>query len=108
MLDLLNYKRQADDEVIFYDGILYIICCDKETHIDGCALQPAEYSVKAVCLAAEYDEPWTLADIARIYPKVCKVIYDDALKGAVYSYGNHGHEKNAEKWEKVGETVGYA
>jgi release factor glutamine methyltransferase len=56
------------------------------------------------------DSRVTLADISKRYPTVNKVIYADALRGAVYSYGNHAHDKsgNIEMWEKIGETVGYA
>lgn len=110
MRDLWESRNMPDDEVIFYDGFLYIISQDAGVYIDGCEFQPAEYSVKCVMLNAEYDAPWSLADIAKRYPNVCKLIYADALRGAIYSYGNHAHDKsgNIEMWEKVGETVGYA
>lgn len=110
MRDLWNSENMPDDEVIFYDGFLYIVCKDEDVYIDGCELQPAKYSVKCIMLNAEYDAPWTLADISQRYPTVNKVIYADALRGAVYSYGNHAHDKsgNIEMWEKIGETVGYA
>lgn len=110
MRDLWKNENRPDNEVIFYDGFLYIICRDAEPYVDGCELTPAQYSVKSIILNAEYDAPWSLADIVQWYPNVCKVIYDDALRGTVYSYGNHAHDKsgNVEMWEKVGETVGYA
>lgn len=49
-----------------------------------------------------------IPDIAREYPNVQKVIFDDAINGYVYNYDNHGNEQNAEKWELVGTTLGYA
>lgn len=104
MLDLTNVKETTDSEVIFYDGFLYIISRDREPFIDKDGFHDAEYSINVKCLNAEYDEPWTLADIARKYPNVQKVIFDDALKGSVYNYGNH----KGEEWEKVGTTKGYA
>jgi len=93
---------KPDEEEIFYDGFLYIISRSDKTH--------ENFTVDAICLCAEYDEPLSLADISEKYPNVCKVIFEDALRGAVYNYGNHATEKNgtAEKWEKVGETLGYA
>ena len=101
---------KPDDEEFFADGFLYIISRDKEPYDDENGYHDAEYSIDVKCLNAEYDEPLSLADISDRYPNVCKVIFDDCLRGAVYNYGNHKHEKDgtAEKWEKVGQTLGYA
>ena len=106
MLDMTNCTKRADDEVAFVDGFLYIILRNKELLPN----EKGEIVMNTICrcLCPEYDKPWTLADIAREYPDVSKVIFDDALKGYVYNYGNHGNEQNAEKWELVGTTLGYA
>ena len=102
-------KVIPDDEVIFYDGFLWIISHVAKSYIDenGEYHEP-KYSVEYKCLCAEYDEPITLADIAEKYPKVHKVIFDDALRGYVYNYKNHREEDNNEAWEQVGTTLGYA
>lgn len=99
-----------DYDEVFYDGFLYIIRRVKKGYITDSEEVEPEYAVEVKCLNAEYDEPWTLEDIASEYPDVIKVIFEDALKGKVYNYGNHTAERNgtAEKWEKVGETLGYA
>jgi len=82
-------------EVVFDDGILWIIQeWDK----------PERVQCTNIVLSAEYDKPISLADIERDYPCVRKVLFDDALKGFVYDYGNH---KEGE-WELVGTTKGYA
>lgn len=107
MLNMIDCTKKPDDEEVFYDGFLYIISRDREPYADD-EYHDAEYSIEVKCLTAEYDDPITLADIAEKYPKVCKVIFDDAMKGKVYSYGNHRYEENAEKWELVGTTLGYA
>lgn len=106
MLDMTNCTKRADDEVVFVDGFLYIILRNKELLPN----EKGEIAMNTICrcLCPEYDKPWTLADIAREYPDVSKVIFDDALKGYVYNYDNHGNEQNAEKWELVGTTLGYA
>ena len=106
MLDMTNCTKRADDEVVFYDGFLYIILRDKELLPN----EKGEIAMNTICrcLCPEYDKPWTLADIAREYPDVKMVIFDDVFKGYVYNYGNHGNEQNAEMWELVGTTLGYA
>ena len=50
-----------------------------------------------------YDSVLTLNDIDVSGKGVTIVISEDALKGSVYRYGNHGPF-----WEKVGKTCGYA
>lgn len=86
-----------DNEVVFQDGILFIICaygteedCEcHQIHID------AQYRPETVM---------SLKDIVEKYPTVSKVIHEGMLYGEVYSYGNH----KMGEWEKVGETIGYA
>ena len=104
MLDLRNCGRRADNEEIFYDGFLYIIRCTEKGYFGEYGEHEPQYAVEVKCLTPEYDEPWTLEDIAREYPDVRKVIFDDAIHGKVYNYGNH---KDCE-WELVGNTLGYA
>lgn len=93
-------KVIPDNEVIFYDGFLYIISISGEDR--------ENVECDRICLCAEYDEPITLSDIAERYPNVHKVIFDDALRGYVYNYKNHRIEDNNEAWEQVGTTLGYA
>ena len=96
-----------DDKVYFTDGILYIISQkldDTFNYVCEC---------KKICLCPEYDHPISLRDIEMKYPDVFKVIYDDALHGKVYNFGNHRGDKTCtgepcELWECVGETRGYA
>lgn len=106
MLDTYEGIKTPDNEVIFYDGILYIISREREPYIDN-EWHDAEYSIEVKFMNAEHDEPLTLADIAEKYPNVCKVIFDDALRGYVYSHGNHGKGNIFEAWELVGTTKGY-
>lgn len=96
-----------DDKVYFTDGILYIISQkldDMFNYVCEC---------EKVVIAPPYDEPISLRDIEMKYPDVFKVIYDSALHGNVYNFGNHrGHKtctgEPCELWECVGETRGYA
>lgn len=100
MRDLRKGTIRPDSDVIFYDGILYII---SETGEDNDIL-----TVDRKFLDGEYDEPLSLEDIAKNYPNVRKVIFDDQLKGVVFNYGNHRMDPEPEMWELVGETLGYA
>ena len=97
MRTLNEHKVIPDNEVVFYDGFLYIISRKEDKHECEC-----------LCLCCEYDDPVSLADIAEKYPNVHKVIFEDAFRGSVYNYRNHMVDKNAEDWEQVGETIGYA
>ena len=101
MLNMTNGTKKEDYEEIFQDGFLYIIRRLKEYETKP------EYAIEVKCLCPEYDEPWTLEDIAGEYPDVVKVIFEDALKGYVYNYGNHKNDKDAEMWELTGTTHGY-
>ena len=61
MKDFCNYENGyheiPDDEVIFYDGMLYIISRDKSGYIDAEGLHEDEYSIVHKCICPEYDEP---------------------------------------------------
>lgn len=105
MRDYLEEIVVNDKDVIFYDGFLYIISCVEV--IKGNGDVEYDHYLDYLCLCPEYDEPLTLTDIAERYPNVNKVIYDDMFRGAVYNYGNHSSEPNAEMWEKVGSLIGY-
>ena len=94
---IVGKGKKPDNEEVFYDGILYIISRKEQ-----------EYSIDVKCLAQEYDDPISLADIAKQYPDVNKVIYEGALRGYVYNYGNHRNDPNAEMWKRTGTTRGYA
>ena len=95
-----NHPRYApgdeipDDKVIFVDDILYIIYGENDSEI----------KVKRIIILAEFEDPISLADIAKEYPDVRKVIYEEPLCGSVFNYNNH----LGEGWELVGATIGYA
>ena len=84
-----------DDEVLFDDGILYIIIHD----LDNGAL-----NIGYQTLDPQYDEPISLAEIALRYPEVELVIHEDFLSGEMYRYNNYG--KN--EWWQTGQTRGFA
>lgn len=108
MLNMIDGSTKPDREEVFFDGFLYIISRTKEAVVTVDEYIDPKYSIDVKMLNAEYDDPISLADIAEKYPKVCKVVFDDVLKGRVYSYGNHRAKKDAEMWELVGTTIGYA
>ncbi len=97
MLVLGTGKVIPDESVVFFDGFLSIICLKDKNDFE-------ERTIDYISLNAEYDEPMSLADIAKYYPNVKMVIYEDFLRGAVYKCGNH---KDGE-WEQVGTTMGFA
>ena len=106
MLDMTTGKIKPDDEEVFYDGFLYIICeIPKFRGTPNGDMELRESYVVEYCLNPEIDEPWTLARISEVYPTVHKVLWEDALRGYVYHYGNH---TDSEQWERVGDTLGYA
>ena len=92
-------KITDPSEVVFDDGGLHIICAESI---------PFSSRMKifgdVIVLNPEYDNPITLAEISKKYPLVYLVIYNEPLKGKIYSYQNH--EEGV--WEEVGETRGYA
>lgn len=85
------------DNIRFYDGFIYIISCPD--------MNKNRWTIDHKIKIAEYDVSggWSLSDIQKMYPYVKIVIFEDALEGNVYKYGNHG-----EYWEEVGKTEGYA
>lgn len=98
MTDLIGYfgemgETYKDSDVLFNDGSLYIIT------------EPRFNMILAhkIIICPEYDEPISLVDIRKKYKNVKKVIYEEAMRGAIFNYGNH--EKN--EWELVGRTCGY-
>lgn len=102
MLDGVRGGKKDDGEMIFCDGILYII--QRWTDANGYE----RFQVTNLILDGQYDKPISLEQIAKKFPKVFKVIFEDALMGYVFNYGNHKDEKGAEAWELVGTTIGYA
>ena len=89
MKSLYQAGSIPDDEVIFGDGILWIICKD---------------GVAKMSIDSQYDDTITLEDIALRYPKVEIVIHEEALSGEVYRYNNYGDKE----WWEIGKTRGYA
>ena len=102
MTDGIRGGNKDDGEMIFCDGILYII--QRWTDAAGYV----RFQVTNLILDGQYDKPISLEQIAKQYPKVFKVIFEDATTGYVFNYGNHITEKGAEAWELVGTTIGYA
>lgn len=102
MRDLTKGYTINDEDVVFYDGFLYIISCINPAWVEEEEYHEPEYSIDVLCLSPEHDEPLSLKDIVEKYPNVEKLLYEDCLKGKIYNYGNHG-----DIWEKTGETLGY-
>lgn len=98
MKDLFSGKIFRDDQIAFCDEILYIICVG-----DG----EEEYKTERISLDPQYDQPITLEDIAKTYPKVVILIADGYLEGYVFRYKNHDNDPDAEYWELVGRTKGF-
>ena len=78
-----------DDEVLFGDGILWIVCKD---------------GVAKIVIDPQYDNTISLEDIALRYPNVEIVIHEEALSGEVYRYDNYCDKE----WWQTGQTRGYA
>ena len=102
MKDMINHKDIPDDDVVFYDGFLYIISASKVICKDG--FEETSYKTDVICLCPEFDDPISLKDIANNYPHVRKVLFEDWREGFVYSYGNW---KKGE-WALIGTTIGFA
>ena len=102
MTDGIRGGNKDDGEMIFCEGALYIIqrWFDENKY--------ARFQITNIYLDGQYDKPISLEQIAKQYPKVFKVIFEDATTGYVFNYGNHVTEKGAEAWELVGTTIGYA
>lgn len=93
MKSMITNIEIPDEEAVFMDGILYIICRNDES-----------YSIGVTIIDPQYDDFLTLKDIADRYPDVIKVIHDSYLEGEIYSYGNY---KKGE-WVQYGTTRGFA
>lgn len=109
MLKLGRDERIPDEEVVFYDGILYLIMEPdlKCSMVNGRYKTVLEYrmgEVDEIFLDAQYDNPLSLKDIKELFPDVKLVYFEEALNSWLYQYGNH----NPDEWELVGEGIGYA
>lgn len=91
-----------DNEMVFYDGILTVLSRMRYIEEDE---EKTKYRMAVVYLDGVCDKYISLADIPKKYPYVYRVIFDYALRGAVYNYKNH---RDGEAWEEVGITKGYA
>lgn len=101
MKSMYGGEERPDDEVLFYDGYLYIIlrhCVEEKGDVN--------YYTTLVekCISPEYDEPISLVDIAIKYPEVKMVIHESWLSGEVYRYDNYGEKE----WIQTGQTRGFA
>lgn len=96
MRNLIDGGERPDEEVAFYDCILYIMAFNYESKKRECVVQ---------YLNAPYDEPISLAQIQEAwqgqYDQLI-VIADSALHGSVYAWNEY------EGWRKYGKTMGYA
>lgn len=95
MKDCINGTEAPDEEVVFYDGVLYIISREPDPSCN--------YYLHVERLDPEFSDAVTLKDIAIKYPNVELIIYDSWRDGSMYRYSNH---KKGE-WERVGETIGF-
>lgn len=84
-----DHKEIPDDEYLFTDGILTIVCAD---------------GVGKIMLSGDMDEPVSLADIAQRYQNIDYVIHEDMFDGEVFSYDRYGDGI----WWLSGKTRGYA
>ncbi len=101
MLDMIDGINKPDEDVVFGDGILTIISIVKSPFS-----KQDEPRTEIKYLSAPYDKPVSLRDIAETYPGVKKVLYEEALSGDIFRYGNY--PKGQELWERIGTTRGYA
>ena len=105
---MINIKTRGivpDEQVIFYDGFLYII--SRISIFEKNELFSKEkYKIDVKCLT-EFDAPISLKEIREKYPFVCKVLYDSWMDGAIYNYRNHNFDDDEMKWEQYGTTLGF-
>lgn len=87
---------------VFTDGILYIIC---RPDIDKGAFGLVDVKCKMKILNAEFDEPISLNMIAKKFPDVDFIIFDDLFEGEIWAY-NNDHKDSG--WEQRGTTKGFA
>ena len=90
-----NFGAEVDgNKTSIYDGIITIFSGEK---------------IKRVILTADGtkdDKVLTLEDCRKIIgdtKEPVTVIFDDAMHGEIYNYGNYGA-----KWHEIGKTIGYA
>ena len=95
MKSMYGGEERPDDEDLFDNGILYIICHD----LDNGAL-----SIGKQTLDPQYDKPISLEEIALRYPEVELVIHEDFLSGEMYRYNNYGENE----WVQTGQIRGFA
>ena len=93
MKSMYGGEERPDDECLFVDGVLYILCREGEG-----------YSIGVECVDCQYGEPVSLADIAQRYPNVFLLIHDSWLNGEVFRYDNYGEKE----WTQTGQTRGFA
>ena len=93
MKSLYGGEERPDDECLFVDGVLYILCRGEKG-----------YSVGVEHVHCECGEPVSLADIAQRYPDVFLLIHDSWLDGEVFRYNNYGENE----WVQTGQTRGFA
>ena len=105
MIDIKTGEITPDEEVIFYDGYLYIIS-RIEIYEKGEMYTRNKYKIDVKCLT-EYDEPMSLKDIREHYPFVRKVLYESWMHGRIYNYDNHNSSDEEKKWEEYGTTLGF-
>lgn len=106
MIDLKTNKITPDEEVIFYDGFLYIISAT-EVYEKGEMYSKIKYNLDVICLCPEYDDPISLKDIRESHPFVHKVLYEDYMFGKIFNYNNHKTDDEEKKWEEYGVTMGF-
>ena len=78
-----------DDEYLFEEGILTVICKD---------------GVGRIIIDEQHTEPISLYDIVQRYPKVDMLIHEGMFTGEVFDYSRYGDSI----WWLVGKTRGYA
>ena len=97
------HKVVNGDEIGLYDGIITIICGDATE-----GKTPRIKKLYPTALGSPYDKPVTLNECLKIIEfdgeGVVTVIFEEALRGEIYEYGNY----SPECWVRHGTTVGYA
>ena len=86
----------VDGNIGIYDGVIRIICGDNAK------------TIFLTAMGTDDDQYITLDDCLKLIGRkengdVCVVIFDNALHGEIYQFGNYG-----EFWTEYGNTQGYA
>lgn len=89
-----SIKKVDPKQTVFSDGMLTIVYQGRKENT----------LCSRIYLDGQYDRPVSLEYLANVYSGINMVIYETALHGQVYRYGNHA----AGQWELVGVTAGYA